>query len=113
MAGLQQGTRRFLYACTDIEGHSGLDSRHYVLDFARVFPPTYSPAVQHTFLYQLMRPEVRRKKEREERKRGREEEERRREEDRKRGRREKGRAENWKQTQVYLFVCDVFFGYSL
>jgi hypothetical protein len=59
MAGLQQGLRKFLYACTDIEGHSGLDGRHYVLDFARVFPPTFSINVTHTFLYQLMRPEVR------------------------------------------------------
>ena len=30
----------FLYAPTDIEGHIGKDNRFYVLDFARVFPPT-------------------------------------------------------------------------
>lgn len=41
MAGLPTGTRAFLYSCADIEGHRGFDGRYYVLDFARVFPPTH------------------------------------------------------------------------
>jgi hypothetical protein len=57
MTGLQSGSRKFLYACCDIEGHRGLDGRYYVLDFARVFPPAHSADVQRTFLYYLLRPE--------------------------------------------------------
>ncbi len=35
-----QGNKQFLYGPCDIEGHLGMDGRYYVLDFARVFPPT-------------------------------------------------------------------------
>jgi hypothetical protein len=31
---------KLLHGPTDIEGHIGVDGRHYVLDLARVFPPT-------------------------------------------------------------------------
>ena len=41
----------------DIEGHIGLDGKRYVLDFGRVFPPTYTAAVHKTYLYQHFRPE--------------------------------------------------------
>lgn len=33
-------TKQFLYAPCDIEGHLGTDTRFYVVDYARVFPPT-------------------------------------------------------------------------
>ena len=47
-----------LWGPTDIEGHLGSDGRHYVIDLARVFPPTCLDArVKETFLYELMRPE--------------------------------------------------------
>ena len=47
-----------LWGPTDIEGHMGSDGRYYVIDLARVFPPTCSDAhVKETFLYELMRPE--------------------------------------------------------
>jgi hypothetical protein len=32
--------RQFLHAPCDIEGHLGADNRFYILDLARVFPPT-------------------------------------------------------------------------
>ncbi|ELR22968.1 C2 domain containing protein [Acanthamoeba castellanii str. Neff] len=42
----------------DIEGHLGTDGRFYVLDTARVFPPTTpTPELKGSFLYRLMRPE--------------------------------------------------------
>lgn len=42
----------------DIEGHLGTDKRFYVLDTARVFPPTTPvPELRGSFLYRLMRPE--------------------------------------------------------
>lgn len=40
----------------DIEGHICSDSRFYVLDFARTFPPTF-PVQRREYLYKLMRPE--------------------------------------------------------
>ena len=40
------------------EGHRGKDNRFYVLDTARVFPPTTpTPGVRGGFLFQLFRPE--------------------------------------------------------
>jgi hypothetical protein len=54
----QQQQQVFLHGPTDIEGHIGTDGRHYVLDLARVFPPTCEDAsVKETFLFKLMRPE--------------------------------------------------------
>jgi hypothetical protein len=38
MAGLNSST--FLYGPADIECHLGKDNRYYVIDFARLFPPT-------------------------------------------------------------------------
>lgn len=50
--------RCFLYGPADIEGHlSFKDKRYYVLDFARVFPPTAEKDVKQTFLYRLFCPE--------------------------------------------------------
>jgi hypothetical protein len=41
-----------------LKGHLGSDGRHYVIDLARVFPPTcFDGRVKETFLYELMRPE--------------------------------------------------------
>lgn len=59
MAGVNRAkSRQFLYGPADIEGHrSWQDSRYYVLDFARVFPPTAEADVLKTFLYRLFRPE--------------------------------------------------------
>ena len=50
-------TRAFIYGPTDIEGHIGTDNKYYLLDFARVFPPTAEKNVQKTYLYKLFRPE--------------------------------------------------------
>lgn len=47
--------RRFLHSPCDIEGHKGTDGEFYVLDFARVFPPTAEPGVKNSFLYKLFR----------------------------------------------------------
>jgi ubiquitin-protein ligase/uncharacterized membrane protein YgcG len=56
--GLDGGAQRgWLAAPTDIEGHIGTDGKRYVLDFGRVFPPTYSAKVQQTYLYRHFRPE--------------------------------------------------------
>lgn len=43
----------------DIEGHVGTDGRFYVLDFARVMPPTFPTkrASPNQYLYNLFRPE--------------------------------------------------------
>eukprot|EP01133_Synstelium_polycarpum_P013661 gene13661-16088_t len=49
--------QQLLYGPTDIEGHMGTDGLFYVLDFARVFPPTADRRVDDTFLYRLFRPE--------------------------------------------------------
>ncbi|GAM24988.1 hypothetical protein SAMD00019534_081630 [Acytostelium subglobosum LB1] len=49
--------KEFLYGPTDIEGHIGRDDLFYVLDFARVFPPTADSHVDEAFLYRLFRPE--------------------------------------------------------
>lgn len=49
----------YLFGPVDVEGHRGSDGRYYVIDLARVFPPTAAPNVNvaHTFLYQCFRPE--------------------------------------------------------
>ena len=49
--------KKFIYGPTDIEGHVCDDSRCYVIDFARAFPPTAEADVRSTFLYKLFRPE--------------------------------------------------------
>src|SRR5262245_15055305 len=44
----------------DLEGHVGLDGKHYLLDFSRLFPPDMPDRtrLQHLpYLYQLLRPE--------------------------------------------------------
>lgn len=57
ICGVLPATCRPLFGPTDIEVHLGSDGRFYVLDFARVFPPTGEPDVRNTFLYKLFRPE--------------------------------------------------------
>ena len=49
----------YLFGPVDVEGHRGTDGRYYVIDLARVFPPTAEPGsiVSSTFLYQCFRPE--------------------------------------------------------
>lgn len=56
---LQAATK--LFAPVDIEGHIGSDNRKYVIDLARVFPPTYDEDVKKTYLYKVFRPEFVRK----------------------------------------------------
>merc|ERR1712137_1168416 len=58
-SGLDGSCRKFLYGPTDIEGHKGEDKRYYVIDFARVFPPTAerNSKISATYLYKLFRPE--------------------------------------------------------
>ena len=41
----------------DIEGHKGKDEHFYVIDLARVYPPTAEKDMERTFLYKLFRPE--------------------------------------------------------
>jgi hypothetical protein len=63
-SGHDRSKARFLYGPIDIEAHRGTDGRLYVIDCARVFPPTAEKGVKSTFLYKVMRPElVRRYKE--------------------------------------------------
>ncbi len=59
LCGVTRGVPQpMLWGPTDIEGHLGTDGRFYVIDLARVFPPTCLDAhVKETFLYELMRPE--------------------------------------------------------
>eukprot|EP01132_Coremiostelium_polycephalum_P000614 gene614-763_t len=57
IAGITNESKAFLYGPTDIEGHYGLDGLFYLLDFARVFPPTIDKRVDEAFLYRLFRPE--------------------------------------------------------
>lgn len=48
----------YLFGPIDVEGHRGTDGRYYVIDLARVFPPTAPNSnVINTFLYQCFRPE--------------------------------------------------------
>lgn len=55
---LQTARRVLLCGPGDIEGHLGVDGRYYVLDTARVFPPTDPmPGLRGGFLFQLFRPE--------------------------------------------------------
>jgi ubiquitin-protein ligase len=61
--GLTEASRGYLHGPIDVEGHQGHDGRFYVIDLARVFPPTAESDVQSTFLHQAFRPEfVRRHK---------------------------------------------------
>jgi hypothetical protein len=48
-----------LFGPADLEGHLGKDGRFYLIDFARLFPPTKLDLKNHPrgFLYQLFRPE--------------------------------------------------------
>eukprot|EP01105_Mastigella_eilhardi_P018365 TRINITY_DN4240_c0_g1_i8.p1 TRINITY_DN4240_c0_g1~~TRINITY_DN4240_c0_g1_i8.p1 ORF type:complete len:943 (-),score=202.12 TRINITY_DN4240_c0_g1_i8:2539-5286(-) len=46
-----------LYAPCDIEGHVGTDGEFYVLDLARVFPPTSDHDVRRSYLFKHFRPE--------------------------------------------------------
>ncbi len=55
LAGFQNPT--MLVMPIDIEGHIGKDTRMYVLDFARTFPPTAPTGKKGCILYNLFRPE--------------------------------------------------------
>ena len=57
LAGVVEDKAKFIYGPADIEGHIGSDNRYYVLDFARVFPPTTEPGFKRTWMYKLFRPE--------------------------------------------------------
>jgi len=57
LCGRDPNSRKFIYGPTDIEAHVGLDKKFYVIDFARVFPPTAEEDVKKTFLYKVFRPE--------------------------------------------------------
>ncbi|KAN0030061.1 hypothetical protein ACTA71_008205 [Dictyostelium dimigraforme] len=54
----------FLYGPGDIEIHSGLDGRKYMLDFARVFPPEFpkilstNKRIGREIFYSMVRPEL-------------------------------------------------------
>ncbi|EGG19006.1 Histidine kinase A [Cavenderia fasciculata] len=51
---------RLLHSCGDIEGHIGSDGLHYLLDFARVYPPIVkiNDNTPPSHLYELIRPEL-------------------------------------------------------
>ena len=55
--GKHPSNQQFIYGPTDIEGHRGTDGRYYVIDFARLFPPTAEKGVRDTYIYKLFRPE--------------------------------------------------------
>lgn len=57
MCGASVGALKTLFGPVDIEGHIGTDNRKYVIDLARVFPPTYEDNVRETYLYRVFRPE--------------------------------------------------------
>jgi len=46
-----------LYTPVDLEGHIGLDSKYYLVDTARTFPPTTPNGARGCHLYRLFRPE--------------------------------------------------------
>jgi tetratricopeptide (TPR) repeat protein len=55
----QMTKREFLYLSSDIEGHLGKDGRFYLVDTARLFPPTVPrPGIKGDFLKSQMRPEL-------------------------------------------------------
>jgi Clustered mitochondria/Ras family/Translation initiation factor eIF3 subunit 135 len=63
-AGLELGLEPHLLkgkrlpSAADIEGHEGTDSRHYLCDFSRTFPPAEpSPNVLNSHLWRFLRPE--------------------------------------------------------
>ncbi|KAH3742853.1 Histidine kinase A [Pelomyxa schiedti] len=45
----------------DLEGHSGLDGKYYLLDFSRTFPPEWPNRSPQAIFYELVRPELVRK----------------------------------------------------
>jgi hypothetical protein len=56
--GMSRATSQRLCAPADLEGHLGDDSRFYLLDFSRVFPPeTPRKDIPNAHLYYLLRPE--------------------------------------------------------
>lgn len=59
VAGLEEASTANIPFPADIEGHEGKDGRFYILDFARIMPPTLpSPkGPPNQYLYKLFRPE--------------------------------------------------------
>jgi len=50
--------KTFLHSPADLEGHRGFDGRYYLLDFARLFPPSApSKDIKMGHLFRLLRPE--------------------------------------------------------
>eukprot|EP01087_Luapelamoeba_hula_P004788 TRINITY_DN14754_c0_g1_i1.p1 TRINITY_DN14754_c0_g1~~TRINITY_DN14754_c0_g1_i1.p1 ORF type:complete len:155 (+),score=21.54 TRINITY_DN14754_c0_g1_i1:3-467(+) len=52
-------TQRGVWGPGDLEGHVGLDGKHYVVDLARLFPPEApSPDEPRAVYYNMLRPEL-------------------------------------------------------
>jgi hypothetical protein len=52
--GLVLNKTKILHTAADVEGHAGLDGRYYMVDFARMFPPTTpDPRIYRGHLYQV------------------------------------------------------------
>jgi hypothetical protein len=55
VCGLYEMNAKVLATAADVEGHVGTDGRYYMLDFARMFPPTTpDPRIQRGYLYQVI-----------------------------------------------------------
>lgn len=52
--GQQETGQQFLYGPVDIEAHHGRDGRFYVLDFARVFPPSAPTAQEYVYYSKIV-----------------------------------------------------------
>lgn len=58
IAGRKAGHTQKLHMPVDIEGHLSRDGRFYLLDTARLMPPTYpDPSIRGCYLIRLFRPE--------------------------------------------------------
>jgi hypothetical protein len=56
---LEKTEKTYLYGSCDVEGHVAKDNRQYVVDLARVFPPsTPRMDTKSDFLIYLLRPEL-------------------------------------------------------
>ena len=56
LCGLYEMGAKVLSTAADVEGHVGTDGRFYMIDFARMFPPTTpDPRIHRGYLYQVRR----------------------------------------------------------
>jgi hypothetical protein len=54
VCGVVLNETKVLSTAADVEGHLGTDGRFYMVDFARVFPPTTpDPQISRGYLYQV------------------------------------------------------------